>query len=145
MIDQNKILRGATELSEKLGEARKDFTKNLITIGTGFLALFIGLKSDNIISENAKYLFFATIILLVIGILFSTFSLFQEIFFIRKNEKFLKKKMREYIDKGSIGSTIINFTKKPWYFSFFEFVGFASFILSTLTLIGYIYFLEFQQ
>ena len=144
MIDQNKILKGATELSEKLGEARKDFIKNLITIGTGFLALFIGLKSENINTENAKYLFFTTIILLVLGILFSTISLFQEIFYIKKNEKFLKKKLNEYLEKGSVGSTIFNFTKKPLFFKICEFIGFSSFILSTLTLIGYIYFLEFS-
>jgi len=144
MINENKILKGATELSTQLGNARKDFVKNLITIGTGFLALFIGLKSKNIEPENAKYLFFVTIILLVVGILFSTISLFQEIFFIRKNIKFLKEKMAEYLEKGSVGSTLFNFTKKPLFFKLCEYIGFSAFILSAFTLIGYIYFLEFS-
>jgi hypothetical protein len=145
MSIENKILQKAAELSAELGTARKGFMKNLITVGTGFLALFIGLKSENIESVNAKYFFFITIILLVIGILFSTISLFQEIYYLRKNEKYLKSKMAQFLDKGTLESTLFNFTKKPIFFKICEFIGFASFILSTLTLIGYIFFLEIYQ
>ncbi|NND52757.1 MAG: hypothetical protein HKN54_10135 [Flavobacteriaceae bacterium] len=145
MSIENQILKKAEELSTALGKARKDFIKNLITIGTGFLALFVGLKSENIDSQNAKYFFFITVVLLVIGIMFLTISLFLEIYFIRKNEKFLKSKMKEYYEKGKIGSTLFNFTKKPFVYRFIEVIGYSSFILSAFALLGYIFFAEFRQ
>ncbi|SHK17814.1 hypothetical protein SAMN04488028_103266 [Reichenbachiella agariperforans] len=139
---QNKILKAAADLSKELGQARKDFTRNLITISTGFLALFIGLKSDSIENECAKYFFLATIILLVLGILFSTISLYQEIYFIRKNERFLKKKLNEHLEGKLIEEILFNYTDKPWFIRACEFIGYAAFILSTFVLIGYVYFLE---
>ena len=138
---EKTIIKKYAELNSDRQIARKGFIKNLITISTGFLALFIGLKSDNIESELGKYFFFVTIILLVCGILFSTISLYLEIYYIDKNQTFLKKLMKEHLEQG-VTSDRFNSVKKPIFFKIYDFIGFGSFILSTIALILYVYFLE---
>lgn len=138
-----ELLKEAQKLSTNRGRANKEFIKTIITIATGFLALFIGLKSNGIASENARYLFFLTIVLLVVGIVFLAISLYQEIYFLKKNESFLKEKISKYLKKGTIEKILFNYTKQPLFFKICEPIGYCAFLLATIALIGYVFFLEF--
>lgn len=141
MSVENQIINKYVEETKLRHDAHKDYVKNLITVGVAFLALFVGLKSDNITNINAKYFFLATIILLVFGILFSSTALYFEIYIHDKNQKFLKACMLDHFD-GKLSSNSVNVTPKPWYYKMFEKLGFICFILSPISLIFYIYFLE---
>ena len=141
MSVENQIINKYVEETKLRHNAHKDFVKNLITVGVGFLALFVGLKSDNIENLNAKYFFLITIILLVFGILFSSVALYFEIYMHDKNQKFLKACMVDHLE-GRLSSNRLNVTPKPWYYKLFEKLGFMCFILSPVSLILYIYFLE---
>lgn len=142
MSIENNLLKAAAKLSQDLSQAKKGFTQNLITIATGFLALFVGLKPESIQTEIAKCFYFSTIILLVMGIVFSVISLYQEILYIRNNEKYIKQKMKEHLEGKGIYKILFNYTKRPWYFRAAEILGFLAFIMAAITLIFYIYFLE---
>lgn len=139
---EKQILRKYTEVNKERQNAYKDYVKNLITLGIGFLALFVGLKNENILGIYAKSFYLLTIILLVIGILFCSISLYFEIYIHDKNQKFLKECMKDHLN-GEFFSDRLNITLKPWYYKLFEIIGFSCFILSPISLIIYIYFLEF--
>lgn len=136
-----KILIEATELSKKRISSNKEFVKTIITIATGFLALFVGLKPEVIPNEIAKILFLLTTFLLVIGIIFCAISLYVEVYFHDQNMTFLKKTMEEHLEK-SLTYTKLNTVKKPWLFKLLECFGFLFLGLSGLSLILYIYFIE---
>lgn len=121
----------------------KDFIKGLITISTGFLALFIGFKSEDINNINAKLFYFTTILLLVSGILSLSISLYVEIYFIDKNQTFLKEMMIKY-KKGNLKKNHLSIVVKPWYYKLMEFIGYLSLILSLISLSIYIYFIQFK-
>lgn len=142
MNPEKKIISEYSKINDKRHQAFKDFIKNLITIGTGFLALFIGLKADNIESTDAKLAFLITIILIVVGILTLVISLYNEIYTIDKHQTFLKKTMEDIIDGGPKIDRL-NVVNKPMFFKICEFVGFTCFIFSSISLIYYVYLLEF--
>ncbi len=144
MAFEKKIIQKYAELHNNRQIAHNNFLKTLITVGTGFLALFIGLKSNEINSEIAKSFFLLTIVLLVLGIIFTTISMYLEIYYINDNQTFLKKILKEYLDSG-IARDHINTTKKPWFFKLFEFIGFGGFLLAPVSLIIYIYLVEFPH
>lgn len=143
MSIQNQIINKYVEETKLRHDAHKDYVKNLITIGVGFLALFVGLKSDNIICLYAKHFFLITIVLLVFGILFSSVALYFEIYIHDKNQEFLKACMADHLD-GKLSSNRLNVTPKPWYYKMFEKLGFTFFLLSPISLIVYVYFLEIK-
>ncbi|MDP3946460.1 MAG: hypothetical protein Q8Q51_11245 [Lutibacter sp.] len=139
---KREILNKYVEVNNERLDAHKEYVKNLITVGIGFLALFVGLKTDNIMSMFAKYFYLSTVILLVLGILSSSISLYFEIYIHNQNQKFLKKCMSDHLE-GKFLSDRLNITTKPWYYKVFEKLGFICFFCSPISLIIYIYFLEF--
>ena len=139
---KREILNRSEKVNNERLNANKEYVKNLITVGIGFLALFVGLKTDNIMSMSAKYFYLSTVILLVFGILSSSISLYFEIYIHNQNQKFLKKCMKEHLE-GKLLTDRLNITRKPWYYKVFEKLGFICFFCSPISLIIYVYFLEF--
>lgn len=137
IIDRYEVLNTARNI------AQKDFVKGLITISTAFLALFIGLKSEDIDNMSAKLFYFITVLLLISGILLLSFSLYVEIYFIDKNQTFLKSMMKKY-HEGTLKSYHLNVVGKPWYYKLSELIGYLSLIFSLVSLAIYIYFIQFN-
>lgn len=133
-----KILQDASKISRKRNSANKEFIKTIITIATGFLALFVGLKPEVIPNELAKIFFLSTICLLVAGIISCAISLYVEVYFHNQNMKFLKQIMKEHLEKP-LTFDRFNTVKKPCLFKILEWAGFIFLGLSGFSLIVYIY------
>ena len=134
---ENQLINKYLEENKLRHSAHKDYVKSIITVAVGFLALFVGLKSENIVDDYAKYSFLVTIVLLVFGVIFSSIGLYFEIYIHNKNQTFIKNCMLDHLDGESI-SNRLNITPKPWYYKMSEKLGFLCFLLSPISLIIYI-------
>jgi hypothetical protein len=140
---QNRLI-SFTESQEKRGKSYFLFFRNLTTVSIGLLGLLIGLKPLEILNQNAKYLFLLSIILIGLGILFSVMTQFSEISYYKQEEKVRHKQLIEFVKNPSENSLQIDNIGVKKIYVFSEIMTFVCLGLSILSLISYVYFLEFN-
>jgi hypothetical protein len=127
---------------EKINNERNtkssEFLKNIVTIATGFLAIFISLKtkkSDNIIEH---YLFLTMLSSIVLGILSALIVLRAEVTILNRvltERKLLALKALK--SEEALKFPELHFVKQPQKYLYIERFCYFSFVLSLVTLIIY--------
>jgi len=119
------------------------YFRNISTLSVALIGLIIGLKPTPIPNQDAKVLFLITIILIGLCILFSLATQFYEVISYKQEIDARKKNIIKYIENPSENNLQIENLYKPVIYKFFEIMTFSCLILSILSLIVYVYFLEF--
>jgi 1,4-dihydroxy-2-naphthoate octaprenyltransferase len=138
------------ELAEKLELAQEkkdktyfDFFKSVSTLSVALIGLLIGLKASPIPNQSAKYFFLLTIVLIGLCILFSLATQFYESIFDNQKAEVRQKQLVKYIENPDGNNIQVDRLKKVKLYKFFEIMTFVCLVLSILSLILYVYFLEF--
>lgn len=127
----------------KKDEKYFEYFKSISTLSVALIGLLIGLKASPIPNLNAKIAFLITIILIGLCILFSLATRFYEVAVYKKEVEVRKNHILEYIDNPSENNLQIDNLGKHWFYIFSEISTFVCLLLSILTLIAYVFFLEF--
>ena len=120
-----------------------EYFKSISTLSVALIGLLIGLKATPIPNQEAKVAFLTTIILIGLCILFSLATRFYEVVFYKKSVDVRKKHILEYIENPSENNLQLDNLDKHWIFTFFELATFFCLLLTILSLVLYVYFLEF--
>jgi len=107
------------------------------------IGLLIGLKATPIPNQEAKIAFLLTIILIGLCILFSLVTRFYEVVSYKQAVDVRKKHIAEYIENPSENDLQLDNLGKHWIYKFCEIATFSCLLLAILSLISYVYFLEF--
>ena len=120
-----------------------DFFKSISTLSVALIGLLIGLKASPIPNQAAKIAFLITIILIGLCVLFSLASRFYEVIS-RKNEVEIRREMiLNYVNNPEENDLQIEEINKPRIYKFFEICTYTCLSLSIISLIVYVFFLEF--
>tara|TARA_E500000318_G_C3508079_1_gene191194 strand:+ start:268 stop:723 length:456 start_codon:yes stop_codon:yes gene_type:complete len=133
------------EVQEKTEKALYSFFKGLTTVLVGFLGLLIALKPEEIPVQEAKNLFLASIILIGCCILSSVIVQFGEVSHLREAGNVLKKKLNTFYQTKDATSLRVVRVQNNKVYMFFEYSTFVFLILSIVSLILYVYSLEFAS
>jgi len=138
------------ELFGKFEESQKDrdkvyfnLFKSITTLSVALIGLLIGLKSEPIPNQAAQFAFLLTIILIGLCVLFSLAVRFYEVVSGNDSIAVRKKHILQYIQNPDENIFQSEYLDKPKIYKFFEISTFACLILSIITLIFYVVFLEF--
>lgn len=121
-----------------------EYFKSLSTLSVGLIGLLIGLKPNPIPNYEAKVSFLITIILIALCILFSLATRFYEVILKKNVVQVYKQNLVKYVDNPSENNLQIDSIEKSKIFKFFEIMTFVCLLLFILSLILYVYFLEFK-
>jgi hypothetical protein len=120
-----------------------EYFKSISTLSVALIGLLIGLKATPIPNQEAKIAFLLTIILIGLCILFSLITRFYEVVSYKQAVDFRKKHITEYIENPSENNLQLDNLGKHWIYKFCEIATFSCLLLTILSLISYVYFLEF--
>jgi len=119
------------------------YFKSISTLSVALIGLLIGLKASPIPNLYAKVAFLITIILIALCILFSLATQFYEVVFCNQLVELRKNQLLKYIENPNGNNVRIDKTEGSKVYKFCEKMTFLSLILSIISLIFYVYFLEF--
>lgn len=138
------------EIAEKYEIAQSEreksiflYFKSISTLSVALIGLLIGLKATPIPNQEAKVAFLITVILIALCILFSLATQFYEIVFCNQVVELRKTQLLKHIENPNVDNVRIYKTKGSKLYKSFEIMTFLSLILSIISLIFYVYFLEF--
>jgi F0F1-type ATP synthase assembly protein I len=131
------------ESQEKKDKAYFDYFKSISTLSVALIGLLIGLKASPIPNQASKIAFLITIILIGLCILFSLATRFYEVTAYKQGVQTRKNHILEYIENPDENNLQIDQLGKSWFYKFFEILTFSCLLLFIITLIFYVYFLEF--
>lgn len=139
-----KELFNKWELSqEKKDKSYFEYFKSISTLSVALIGLLIGLKASPIPNQSAKIAFLITIILIGLCILFSLATRFYEVVAYKREVETRKSHILVYIENPSENELQIDNLGKHWFYKFSEITTFSCLLLSIISLIFYVYFLEF--
>lgn len=138
------------ELAEKheISQAEKsksyfEYFRAISTLAVALIGLLIGLKASPIPNQEAKIAFFTTIILIGLCILFSLATQYFEVVFSEQMVELRQQQLLNYIENPTENNMQCDSTKGSKLYGYFEKLTFLSLLLSIISLITYVYFLEF--
>lgn len=131
------------ESQEKSQNSYIEFYKKITTLSVGLIGLLIGLKANPIPNLSAKYAFFTTIVLIGLSILFSLISIFCDVDQYRQETKIRQSLIMNYLKNPKENNFQIESINKKWIFKFSEIATLFCLVLSVLSLIMYVFYLEF--
>ncbi|WP_157811509.1 hypothetical protein [Lacinutrix sp. Bg11-31] len=135
--DEKKILDELIILTDKTFSVKYSFFNKLTPVILGFLGLLVSLKSGDNSSKVSSLLFFSTILLLGLCVIFSLAVLYSELHYSKKTLKNYKDAATKHILDGCVEKSInVNVEKTPFY-EFCEKMTLISLGLSILSLIIY--------
>ena len=122
----------------ELNKVKTSFFNKITTFSIGLTGLLIGLKPASISVYYAKIAFLTAIICLALCALFSLLAQHYEINFSKQKEAIIRKG----IESNTQGIGWIN---KPFIYKVAESLTYICLTISILTLIAYVYLLEFTN
>lgn len=133
----------------EVSQVKKDKTyfeyfSSISSLSIALIGLLIGLKPNPIPNEFAKIAFLISIILIGLCIIFSLGTRFYEIVFYGKEVEVRKLHIKKYLDNPSENEFQEAIIEKPKLYVFFEIATFICLVFSILSLISYVYLLEFK-
>lgn len=128
---------------EKYSQSHFGFLRNITTISVGLFGLLVSLKPKIICLYSAKIAFMTTICSLGLGILFSVISQYYDVYVKRED----KVKRTENIAKVLKGEEYkdIQFVPQPKIFKISEILTYSFLGLSIVSLIFYVFLIEFKN
>lgn len=138
-----KLFDNLEESQNKRGKSYFEYFSSISSLSIALIGLLIGLKPTPIPNQFAKIAFFITIILIGLCILFSLGTRFYEVVFYSKEVAVRKSHIQSYTDNPTENNLQETMIERPKIYTFFELATFFCLVLSILSLISYVYFLEF--
>jgi hypothetical protein len=120
------------------------FQKTITTLSIGFLAIFVGFKPEKLNCELTKFLFFSTVLLFGLCILFSLITQYGELKLHRKSAVARANILIDYIENHGGNTSQSEYVKTNWLYKTSEKTTYFCLLLSILSLITYSYFLIFS-
>jgi F0F1-type ATP synthase assembly protein I len=131
------------ETQDKKDKSYFEYFKSISTLSVALIGLLIGLKASPIPNQYAKVAFLITIILIGLCILFSLATRFYEVTAYKQEVESRKLHISKYVENPADNNLQIDQLGKSWFYKFSEILTFSCLLLSIITLIFYVYFLEF--
>ena len=138
-----ELFNNFEQAQERKDASYFEYFKSISTLSVALIGLLIGLKSSPIPNQYAKIAFLLTIILIGLCILFSLITRFYEVVSYKQAVNVRKMHISKYIANPSENNLQIDNLGKHWIYKFCEIATFSCLLLSILSLISYVYFLEF--
>jgi len=138
-----ELINKVEQSQEKKDRSYFDYYKSISALSVALIGLLIGLKASPIPNEHAKIAFFITIVFIGLCIFFSLSTRFYEVVAYKDVVVSYKKHLSNYIKNPNDTKLQVDNIGKHWFYKFSEIATFISLILSIVSLICYVYFLEF--
>ena len=119
------------------------FFKGITTMSTGLIALLIGLKPKKIPDFDSKVLFLLSISLIGLCILSSLIVQYKEVYLKKSETEIREQQLRKFLDKKEGDEVLIDNIPISRFYVFFEKMTYVCLLLSIISLVFYVYFLEF--
>ena len=119
------------------------FFKGITTMSTGLIALLIGLKPKKIPDFDSKVLFLLSISLIGLCILSSLIVQYKEVYLKKSETEIREQQLRKFLDKKEGDDVLIDNIPISRFYVFFEKMTYVCLLLSIISLVFYVYFLEF--
>lgn len=119
------------------------FFKGITTMSTGLIALLIGLKPDKIPDLDSKVFFLLSISLIGLCILFSLIVQYKEVYLKKSETEIREQQLKKFLKDKADGDVLIDNIPVNKFYVFFEKMTYYCLLLSIISLVLYVYFLEF--
>jgi hypothetical protein len=139
----NKLVNELTDSINKYNVSFFSFLRNISTLSVGLIGLLIGLKPAVIPNQYAKVFFLLSIFLIGLCILSSLVAQHYEINYLTQANKIRLRNIESYIQNPSENILQKSEISKGRIYKVSEIVTYSCLTLSIITLICYVYFLEF--
>ncbi len=143
---QEKLVSKINKLTESHYEyvqSKNSYYNKITTLSVGLIGLLVGLKPDSIPDYSSKILFLITIILIAFCILLSLISQHYHVSYHKQQSSSRKEQLLEYTRDTTNNKLQMNSLKKSRIYKISEKLTFVFLVLYLLSLILYVYFLEF--
>ena len=143
-LNINSRLQDLVDSQNKHDTSYFEFYKSITSISVALIGLLIGLKAESIPNQSAQYSFLISIILLGLCTLFSLAARFYEVTSSRDEIETRKNMLLKYIQNPDENEYQFEPVDKHIIYKISEIGTFVCLVLSILSLIFYVYFLEFK-
>lgn len=143
---QERIISKINKLSESHYEyiqSKNSYFNKITTLSVGLIGLLIGLKPNPLPNYCSKVLFLITITLIALCILLSLISQHYHVSYHKQVSSSNKEQLLEYTKDVKNNNLKMDPLKKSLIYKISDKLTFSCLVLYVLSLIMYVYFLEF--